>query len=349
MAIVFSGTKLPQSELKVIVNEIYADWGTFTDGDVAIEDGHKSGTEVYESKVTVVQHDYSSAAVGAGSDTLTVERTPVTLIKVQYDDTIDNNTLLDTRFERSMKAGAFNLVSTEFDNAVLQYISPAISEDMEIKTWDGATAATKTAIAALTPGASQGSISAGAQTLVAAMPSNRWDSFPARLLYNDSLSKVTPGAGLGDYKKVLSIAGSVTPSNIADEYAKIFNTINTKLKKTKNKQLTPIIYAPLEDYSDMVIANNSVGAASNKNFDLTGDGIDTKCYYNKIEVRFKPLIGFRIASPSMYLKILTDLVSDMTELRTGPMANGAEQMWYKTVFTIATWVTNQRYIVLYGG
>ena len=101
-----------------------------------------------------------------------------------------------------MAAGAFNTVSSEFDNAVLQDISPAISETMENVTWDGATTAQKALIAGLTPGAPQGSISAGAQTLVAASPTNLVNSIPAIILHNDSISKDTPGAGLGDYKKV---------------------------------------------------------------------------------------------------------------------------------------------------
>ena len=42
---------------------------------------------------------------------------------LRQPDVIDYNVLLDTRFERSMTAGAFNTVSTEFDNAVLQDIS----------------------------------------------------------------------------------------------------------------------------------------------------------------------------------------------------------------------------------
>jgi len=76
---------------------------------------------------------------------------------------------------------------------------------------------------------------------------------------------------------------------------------------------------------------------------------DSKVYYNGIEVKFKPLIGFMIASPKIYLKLLMDLANDMNVLETGQMANGAEQMWYANVQSIACWVTNQRYITLYGG
>lgn len=346
MAIVFSGTKLPQSELKEIQKEIYSDWGTFRDGDIAIEEGHKSGTEVYESKVVVNMAAYSSGAIAAGADTLTVGRTPVVLTKIQFADVVDNNVLLDTRFEKSMKAGAFNLVSSEFDNAVLQDITPAIGQTMENVTWDGATAAKKTAIAALTAAAPQGSISAGAQTLVAAMPVNLVDSLPATILHNYSQSKVTPGAGLGDYKKVLTIA-AITSSTIAGEYAKLYAVIDPKI--IADKANAPVIFAPLAHRQLMRIANNSVGAAQQINFLFENDKNDSKCFYNGIEVKFKPLVGFMIATPPKYLKVLMDLSSDMSGLETGAMPAGAEQMWYKNVQAYATWVTNQRYIVLYGG
>tara|TARA_R110000772_G_C13310212_1_gene439971 strand:- start:15892 stop:16914 length:1023 start_codon:yes stop_codon:yes gene_type:complete len=340
MAIVFGGTKLPQSEIVEIQKEIYANWGTFRDGDVSIEEGHKSGADVYESKVSVNMAAYSSGAVSSGSDVLGVQKSVVNLIKIQFADTVDYNTLLDTRFERSMAAGAFNTVSTEFDNAVLQDVSPAIGQTMENVTWDGATTAQKALIAGLTPGAAQGSISAGAQVLAAASPTNLVNSLPAIILHNDSQSKDTPGAGLGDYKKVLSIA-TIDASTIAAQYALLYATLDPNV--IANEEV--IIFAPLAHMQLMKVANNSVGAASNQNFLFEGD----KASYNGIEVKFKPLIGFMIASPAKYLKILFDLANDMNVLETGKMANGSDEYFYKNVQAYATWCTNQRYITLYGG
>ena len=345
--VVFSGTKLPQSELAEIQSEIYADWGTFRERDIFIDENHKSGTDVYESKVSVNMKAASTGPVtDDGTAEYKVDKTPVTNARVMFADNIDQETLLNTRFEKSMAAGAFNLVSTEFDNAVLQYITPAISERMESALWDGATSAQKTAIAALTPGASQGSISAGAQTLVAAMPTNLFNSLPATILYNDSQSKVTPGAGLGDYKKVLSIA-TITAATIAAEYQKLFNTLDPKV--LADPLNPPVIYAPLAHRQFMRTANNSVGAASNKNFDFVDNTLQSKVYFQGIEVKFKPLVGFMICADPRYLKLLMDLMSDISTLKTGEVANGAQKMWYKNVQSIQTWVTNQRYITLYGG
>lgn len=345
--VTFSGTKLPQSSLEEIQSEIYADWGTFRDRDIFISEKHKSGTEVYESKVTVAMKAASASGVTADSNAeYKVDRTPVTNVRVEFSDIIDYTNLLDTRFEKSMAAGAFNLASTEFDNAVLQYVQPAISAKMESALWDGATTAQKTAIAALTPGASQGSISAGAQTLAAAMPTNLFNSLPATILYNSSQSKATPGAGLGDYKKVLSIA-TITSANIAAQYQLLFATIDPIV--LADPANPPVIFAPLAHRQLMRTANNSVGAASNKNFDFADNTLQSKVYFQGIEVKFKPLVGFMICADPRYLKLLLDLISDISGLETGQVANGAQQMYYKNIQSISTWVTNQRYITLYGG
>lgn len=345
--VTFSGTKLPQTQLDEIQSEIYADWGTFRERDIFISENHKSGTDVFESKVSVNMKAASTAAVTAdGTATYQVDKSPVTNTRVMFADVVDQETLLDTRFEKAMAAGAFNLVSSEFDNAVLQYITPAISERMESALWDGATTAQKVAIAALVPGAGQGSISAGAQTLAAAMPTNLFNSLPATILYNTSQSKAAPGAGLGDYKKVLSIA-AITAATIAAEYGKLFNTLDPKV--LADPVNPPVIYAPLAHRQLMRTANNSVGAASNKNFDFVDNTLQSKVYFQGIEVRFKPLVGFMICADPRYLKLLMDLISDISGMETGQVANGAQQMWYKNVQSLQTWVTNQRYITLYGG
>lgn len=349
MAVTFTGTKLPQSELKVIQQELYQDSATFRDGIIDIQEGHKSGTDVYESKVGVTFKAATSGPVTAdGSIDTVANKTPVSLNRIEASDFIDESTLLDTRFEKSMKAGAFNLVSNEYDNAVLQQITPAIGEGMENLTWNGATTAQKAAIAALTPGAAQGAISAEAQTLVAAMPTNLANSIPATILYNASQAKTTPGAGLGDYQKVLSIA-AITSATIAAEYAKLYGTIPSKVLDNKKVGEECTIFAPLAHRQLMKIANNSVGAASNQNFLFEGSGANEKASYNGVRVVFVPLVGFMVATNPKYLKILMDLTSDMSTLEVGQVANGAQQRWYKNVQAYATWVTNQRYITLYGG
>ena len=50
---------------------------------------------------------HSTGEVTAGSDVLGVQKSVVNLTKIMFADTVNYETLLDTRFERSMAAGAF--------------------------------------------------------------------------------------------------------------------------------------------------------------------------------------------------------------------------------------------------
>lgn len=348
MAISYTGSKRNYQELQEVVSEIYSNSGTFRDGFIDVQESFKSGADVYESKVSATMTALNTGGVTAtGNIGLAFQKTPVSLLTYNYEDTIDDNVLKGTMFEKSMKAGAFNVVSDDFDKKVLIYTAPAIAENLESLIWNGATTATKAAIAALTPGAGQGSISAGAQTLAAAMPTALFDSITAKILYNDSQSKSTPGAGLGDYVKVAGT--TITSSNIAAEYGKIYAGAPEKVVNNTNPLETPYIFAPRGDKQLIKIANNAVGAAQQINFLIEGTGSNEKIYYNGIEIKFVPLVGFRILTAGVYLKLLMDLTSDVAMLEIDRMANGALQRYIKNVGSIATWVTNQRYITLYNG
>ena len=194
MAVAYTGGTSNQTELEAIQQELYAESHTLRDGLIDIQEGHKSGADVYESSVEVTATAATTGAVTASGDVdLNANKTGVSLVSYQYQDTIDENALKGTRFERSMAKGAFNVVSSEFDQKVLIQVAPAIGEDVENMIWNGATTADKALIAALTPGAGQGSISAGAQTLVAAMPTKLVSSLSTVLLHNASQAKSTPG------------------------------------------------------------------------------------------------------------------------------------------------------------
>ena len=54
MPINFTGSTRNQSELEQITDELYQDSKTLRERVIDIEEGHKSGTDVYESKVTSV-------------------------------------------------------------------------------------------------------------------------------------------------------------------------------------------------------------------------------------------------------------------------------------------------------
>lgn len=346
---IYTGTKTETTELQEILQEIYAESFTLRDNLVEIDQGHKTNADVYESSVTVTPSALSNDAVTATGDiNMNANKTTVPLHRFQYEDVIDHEQLRGTRFERSIAKGSFGYVSDEYDQKVLIQVAPAIGESIENYLWNGALSATKTAIAGLTAGAGQGSISAGAQTLVSNMPTSFFDSIPTVILYNNSQAKATPGAGLGDYIKVPSIAGSVTASNIASEYEKAYLIAPSKILNKLDER--PVIFAPLADRQLIKVANNAVSAtADNKNFLIEGSGASEKISYNGIEIKFVPLVGFRILALPSYIKILMDLASDVSMIEIDKMSNGERRRYIKSWQTMATWVVGQKYITLYGG
>ena len=347
MSVNYTGGKTNQTELEEILQELYAESFTIREGLVEIDEGHKNGADVYESSAEVTASAATTAGVTATGDIdANVNKTGVALTSFQFEDVIDSDSLKGTRFERSMKAGAFNIVSDEFDQKVLIQVAPAIGETVEGFIWDGATTAQKALIAGLTPGAGQGSISAGAQTLAAAMPTNLVDSLPAVILHNASNAKASPGAGVGDYIKVLSIA-TITSATIAAEYSKMY--LAAPSKAVNHRAEASEIFAPLSHRQFIKTANNAVGAAQQVNFLVEGSGESETISYNGHKINFVPLVGFMIFAIPSYMKVLMDLASDVSSLEVGQMANGARQRFIKNIQTMACWIVGQKYITLYAG
>ncbi len=344
MAVSFTGVKNAQSEYPEIIQEVYADSPTFRGETIEVVEGHKSGMDIYESSAAVTFSAANYGSVTADNVALASQKSTVNLKTFNVEGIIDESSLLNTRFQKSMKAGAYEVVSDEFDKAVLVQVQPAVGAKLESGVWNGATTATKAAIAALTPGAAQGSVSAGAQTLVAAMPTTLFDSISATMLYNDSQSKAVPGAGLGDYKKVLTIA-AVTSVSIVAEYVKIYNIIPDEIL-VQTGENAPVIFAPKGDYKLIKAANRVQGAALQENF--VGSSFNDM-YFNDVKIVFTDLVGFRIAAQKFNLKLVVDLLSDSSQLIIEKEANASTRRILKIINTMTTWVVRQKWNVLYAG
>ena len=343
MAVIYTGTKTEAGEYAEIVQEIYADSPTFRGETIELVEGHKSGLDIYESSAEITFTAANYGQVTADNVNLKSQKSIVNLKTFNVEGIIDESSLKGTRFEKSMKAGAYNVVSDEFDQKVLIQVQPAVGAKLESWVWNGATAATKAAIAALVPGAGQGSISAGAQTLVAAMPVTLFDSIPATMLYNDSQSKTVPGAGLGDYLKVAGT--TVTTANIVAEYVKKYNAIpNDVLVMTGDD--APVIFAPKAHYKLIKSVNRVQGAALQENF--VGNSFNDM-YFNDVKIIFVDLAGFSIVAQKKNLKLVMDLLSDSSQLIIEKEANASTRRILKLINSMTTWVVKQKWNVLYNG
>ena len=343
MAVTYTGTKTEAGEYAEIVQEIYADSPTFRGETIELVEGHKSGLEIYESSAEITFTAANYGQVTADNVNLKSQKSIVNLKTFNVEGIIDESSLKGTRFERSMKAGAYNVVSDEFDQKVLIQVQPAVGAKLESWVWDGATTATKAAIAALVPGAGQGSISAGAQALVAAMPVTLFDSIPATMLFNDSQSKTVSGAGLGEYIKVAGT--TVTTANIVAEYVKKYNGIPDKVLVLTGED-APVIFAPKSHYKMIKSVNRVQGVALQENF--VGTSFNDM-YFNDVKIIFVDLVGFSIVAQKKNLKLVMDLLSDSSQLIIEKEANASTRRILKLINSMTTWVVKQKYNVLYNG
>jgi hypothetical protein len=313
------------------------------DGYVGFEPGAKEGSVWTETNQSVTEKAYTGDAV-SDDTTLAMVDNKIIYAKTVFEQIIKQTTLTDSIFAEDMGVGAEKVRSKTFEDLAGKSFAGAIANQQMINRWQGATAATKAAIALLVPGAGQGSISAATQAKVAALPVALRDGFFAAMVYNTWRANAV--AGLGEYIKV--DAGTITAANIAAEYAKVFAAIPADVLADTDKPV--VICAPLAHRQLMRTANNSVGAASNQNFLFEGDAVDSKASYNGVPVCFVNLpANVLIAHPSKALFINADAVNaDANFMEIGQQANGADHVYFKNVYSYAHAIQNQARNVLYS-
>ena len=300
---------------------------------VDFNDGIKAGTIFTENANTVTAQAWATNPSASG--TITLNEVLVTPVKLEYHDSFNYETLRSGRWNRSMKAGAWEIVSDEFNKQVLSTIAPYISQDIETQFWSGVTSTTQTAIAALTAGTAQTSIGAAEKTVAAAMTAGLFDGVLARLYYNNG--------GVGKRYKVAGVSGGITSSNIADEYGKAYAAINPVMLQGIEK---PFIYAPRSHKQLINIYNISQTYRDKFQVDISAD----KYFYLGVEIKFVPLPEnvLIVATPSM-IKWCTDTMDDLNMVQIDKYPAPRKDFFYDVVFTIFAHVVNQKYFVVYTG
>lgn len=313
------------------------------DGYVGFEPGAKEGSVWTETNQSVTEKTYTGDAV-SDDTTLAMVDNKIIYAKTVFEQIIKQTSLTNSIFSEDMGVGAEKVRSKTFEDLATKSFSGAISNQQMVNRWQGATTPTKAAIAALTPGASQGQISAATQAKIAALPTSLRDGFFASMVYNTWRASAV--ASLGEY---LRLDGTtITVANIAAEYGRLFATIPADVLSDTDRPV--VIEAPLSHRQLMRTANNSVGAASNQNFLFDGTGVDAKASYNGVPVSFVNLpANVMIAHPSKALFINADAVNeDANFMEIGQQANGADHVYFKNVYSYAHAIQNQNRNVLYS-
>jgi hypothetical protein len=333
MAVTYTGAVVPTDYKADIIAEILFKNKTVEDGLVAFETGIKAGRIITENINSVTMQAWSVNPTGSEAGAIGLEDTTVTPVKVEFIDKFTPDDLRSSRFNRDMSAGAINDVSDEFNRLVLNGVAPLISNDAENKFWNGATSATKTAVAALTAGTGQTAVGAAEKTLVAAMPTTLFDSLTTRMIYNK--------ASVG---KRIKVAGTtLTASNIATEMGLVYNAIPDEVLASADK---PYIYAP-RNVKKFI---NNFNKAQTYRDTFTVDLTTGKYFYLDVEIVFIPLASnVLIAGVPTNFMWCTDLLDDYSNINIAPYPAPRKDYFYDVVFTIFAHVVNQKFNVLYVG
>lgn len=318
-----------------VIEEILFENKTISGSLVSFETDVKAETIFTEASNSVTMQAYTSGAP-TSQGSLGVGDSYVTPVKCMYYNEFAMESLRTSRFKRDMKKGAWNTASSEFEKTVLENYGKLISLDAETKFWQGITSATKTAIAALTPGVANTSVGAAEQTWAAAQTAGLFDGVVARMIYAYSGPSNTGALG-----KRIKVAGTtITSANIGTEYGKLYAAIPSVMAHQKQ----PLIYAP---YSHKQLINIfNLAQTYRDTFSRDGE----KYYYLGTEIQFVPLPeNCMIVSVPEHLIWACDLVSDLNYMEVNKIANNRDDQFIKNVFTLAAHVVNQKFNVLYLG
>jgi hypothetical protein len=339
MAISYTPVDIRGVAVEPILEEVLFANKTISDGYVTFNDNIKAGTIFTEAGVDVTAQLYTGSALSSSGSINITDRT-ITPTKLEYKQTFLQEALRTSRFNRSMNPGAFNIESSEFASTVLAMVGPNVSQDAESIFWGGMTAATQTAIAALTANNAQGSITAATKTAVAALTPGLVDGVFAKALYDN--------AALGGYIKV--IGTTVTAGNIAGEVSKIFQAIPAE--NLLDTVSPTVIYCPRSWKQLCYNANNAVGAAQQINFVIDGNDFNSsRVFYNGIELLFVPAPNALMAYAQRKAAVSwnTDLLDDVNRFEVGKLVNDGDVQFVRSIYTLAANVGQATKGVLYGG
>ena len=340
MAITYNKVDIRGIAAEPIIEEILFENQTIAKGLVTFETDVKAETIFTEASATATLQEFV-CGVPTSAGELSAFDSVVTPKKAMFYQEFCPDNLRFSRFKRDMAAGAWNNMSSEFERVVIGGIyAKKMALALENEFWNGATAATKTAVAALTAGTGQNAVGAAEKTAVAALTASQIDGVLVKMIYNDT--NATQTAGLGTRIKVAGT--TITASNIKAEFDKIYAAIPAEVLANDEQ---PIIYAP-KNIKQLIVAANNVTSDFNRPFVVNEAA--TEFRFNGLLIEFVPLPNNAIiAALKSHLFWVTDLASDNNTMKIDRIAENREDMFIKSVLSIGAHVANQKFNVLYVG
>lgn len=318
-----------------IFNEILFMNQTIEKSFVRIIDNVNTQMVLTESNISRSTQAYVEAPVsGDAAGTLTFADKILQPFQFMIYDEFTPNTIIYSRMGKNSSQGtAFPKVTDEYQKQILARYGAAEAELMESRFWNAATAATKVTVAALTPGTGQNAVGAAEQTYVAAAPTDFIDGIFTKLILSFSVTK-----------RRIKVAGTtITASNIATEYAKVYAAILPKLLQP-SYAASVAMFVPKSHLQ--LINTYNTNATYRDLFQVSGGDY----FYNNVKINFVPLAeNCIIAGDGMNLVWGCDVTTPDAMVKIDFLSANSEKMFIKAPYTQqAAFVQAQQFVVYCG-
>lgn len=315
MALTYSPNLYSGTLYQEIFQEIFFANKTVRDGYVRLIDNVKDATILTSMSSTTAIKDYQ--AEPTTSTALTPSDTSLAPVQVMLYEEFDPNTLRGSRFAVDMAPGSFNMISNEFERAVMEHFAGKFGSSIERAIWQNVKTADKTAVAAA------GSLNADVK--------RGWSQSDALVSMNGLWGKATITAAIA----ATGVKIATKNTDVATAFANLLSTCPTEA--VMREDFT--IFAPRE-YYQVILAKNS---ASTYRDVFTVIPETKEVFYQGIPVKFVPLTyttataaACLIAGPANDLVVGADLFSDTNTIEIGKKYNYADTMFVKAKFSLDT-------------
>lgn len=333
MAISYSNIEFTGPAFEEIFMEVLYQNNTIAQNKVRLLTNIKAETVITEMDVDVQLQAYVCGAPEASGEININDGKLVPCKHMSYQEWCPDD-LRFSRFSTGMRPGAWEIVNDEWVRIVLETYATRMSRKAEEQYWNGASAATQTAVAALTPGTDPDEVSTEEQAYVAAAPTTLCDGILTYLIYNNG--------GVGGRIKV--VGTTIDATNIGAEYATLYAAIPSVLL---NSNVSPEvrIFAP-ESHAQLIRIFN-LNQQYRDTFFIDANG---GYYFLGIKIEFVPLAeNTMIAARATDLIWGTDLTADYGTIMIDKVQNNADTRFFKGVFTMGSTAVSQTQKVVYVG
>lgn len=290
----------------------------------------KAQTIITEMNIDVTLQQYTCAAPTPSGSFNINDAILAPCKQMSYNEFCPDD-LRFSRFSTQMRSGAWEIIPEDWLRIVMETYGTKTSRLIEQNFWNGASVATKAAVAAAPVSAN---LTAEEKAYVAAAPTTLCDGITTYLIWNKGAEGTS-----------IDVVGvNIDSTNIWDEYTRVYAAIPNVLLQSSNIR-DVYIFAP-ESHLQLIQIYNTTQLYRDR-FSVDAQG---NFYFLGVRIMFVPLAENTMTAGRWSDYILgTDLTSDFSYVKVDVVQNNADTRFIKQVFTSAAAVTVQTQKVNYVG